>query len=156
PEDHDARTRELLRAALRLGLAGAALCLLVLVAGVVLRPGRRRRGAGDEDGVPAEDLEADRLEAALLAVDESTPRGRVVAEYLRLQRALERTRSHRRPHQTPLEHARAVTRRRAEALEPFQGLHRVLYRLVYGGEPVDGEQAEAAARSCRRLRRLLG
>jgi hypothetical protein len=60
------------------------------------------------------------------------------------------------PHQTPLEHARRVTRGVPELETVFLDLHRVLYVLVYGGFPITETHAEVAARSCRKIRRALG
>jgi transglutaminase-like putative cysteine protease len=92
---------------------------------------------------------------AYLELEEGSPRDRIIAEYARLQESLKLTRSHRRLHQTPLEHARAVTRGREELEDAFLQLHRVLYRAVYANDPVDDHHLAAFVRSCRRVRRIL-
>jgi hypothetical protein len=126
----------------------------------VLRPrgpeeeaGDDEKAGGDEEpgasvcGVPA---------AALDRFDSDDPRERVFREYLRLQQALELTRNHRRPHQTPMEHGRKVSRGDARLGAAFQSLHRVLYRSVYGNLPATEKDAAEFARQCRKIRRVLG
>ena len=142
------------RAALRFAVATAGAVVIVLLVASFLR---RSSTPEDEEEKPIEDAAAEAAAVAagaLSGLDETVPSGRVVAEYIRLQQALERTRSHRLPHQTPLEHARAVAGRR-EVDEAFFDLHRVLYRLLYGGEPIDWRHADAVVKSCK-LRRALG
>ena len=80
-----------------------------------------------------------------LVTTTKNPRDRVIGEYIRLQQALERTRSHRRPHQTPLEHAQRGGFRtmREGALDlvrrgvtDFGEAERVLHPLIDDGRPV--------------------
>jgi len=145
-----------LPAPLRLALAAAGGIVALLVFRAFLRPGR------DKDEEDASETLDDALEpiepiAAISAgLDESDPRDRVLAEYLRLQEALARTRKHRRPAETPLEHARAAGRGERRARKPFVDLYRILYRLVYGSDTIDENDASSARESCRKLKRLLG
>ena len=145
-----------LPAPLRLALAAAGGIVALLVFRAFLRPGREKE---EEDASESFDAALEPFEpiAALSAgLDESEPRDRVLAEYLRLQEALARTRKHRRPAETPLEHARAAGRGERRARQPFVDLYRILYRLVYGSEPIDESDASSARESCRKLKRLLG
>jgi len=147
-----ARLRVLLRAAIAL-IGAIALGLLVVS---FLRPKRAEEaGAPEEEAAPDEDGR-ETGDVVIANLDERVPAERVLIEYVRLQQALERTRSHRRSHQTPLEHGRAVTRGRDEVAEAFQGLHRTLYRILYAGKDVDEAEAALAVKCCRRLRKLLG
>jgi transglutaminase-like putative cysteine protease len=135
-------------------LGGAVLSLLVLM---LLRP--KRKVEDGEEGEAALDG-IDEIGAVLPAngifLDEADPRDRVLADYLRLQESLERTRSHRRPHQTPVEHGRLVARRRKGLEAAFRELHGILYRLVYGGGHIEEKHAERATWCCRRIKRYLG
>ena len=142
--------------ALRIALATVGLVIISLLIRAFLRP-KADQDEEKEEGDEAETSTAlDPLARILAALDERIPRDKVLSEYLRLQEALERTRNHRRPHQTPAEHARWVLRQRDDVEKPFRELHRVLYRLLYAGGPVEKRDVTQVVRSCRRLRRLLG
>jgi hypothetical protein len=110
----------------------------------------------EEDGAESSRNASSAATLEMAGIAPRTARDRILAEYQGLQTTLRRTRSHRRNHQTPLEHARLVARKSAEAQAAFTEIHRVLYRLVYGGEPVTDEQAQLVASSCRRVRKALG
>jgi hypothetical protein len=129
----------------------------MLVVRAFLRPRRAKEDTEEDDEEEESDVD---LVSALLPkgvqLDERIPRDHVLGEYLRLQASLRRTRNHRRAHQTPLEHARRVTRGDSRLEDAFRALHRILYRIVYGRRPVDEEHADTAERSCRRIRRILG
>ena len=145
-----------LPAPLRMVLAAAGGIVALLVFRAFLRPGREK----DEEEAPDDGDEAletiEPIAAISADLDESEPRDRVLAEYLRLQEALARTRKHRRPAETPLEHARAAGRGERRARKPFLELYRILYRLVYGSDAIDENDASSARESCRKLKRLLG
>lgn len=146
-----------LRSALRGALAALGVVVLILVVRAFLRPRRAKEDTEEDDEEEESDVD---LVSALLPegveLDERIPRDHVLGEYLRLQAALRRTRTHRRAHQTPLEHARRVSRGDSRLEEAFRALHRILYRIVYGRRPVDEKHAATAERSCRRIRRILG
>ena len=145
-----------LPAPLRIALAAAGGILALLVIRAFLRPEGEK---GEEEDAEALDdaLEtAEPLSGLPSNLDESVPRDRVLAEYLRLQEALSRTRKHRRPAQTPLEHARAAGKGETRSRKPFIELYRILYRLVYGSEAIEDSDASSARESCRKLKRLLG
>lgn len=77
--------------------------------------------------------------------DQTSPRDRLLAAYHQLQASLKATRNHRRPHQTPLEHAYWLGEKPAQTDESFQQVHRVLYRVLYGRQ----EASEDEVRSVR-------
>lgn len=144
---------KLLRAALTLFLA--VLIPLLVLAYLRPRPDPKAEH-GPEEGAQASAGDPVWDPAQIVQLNEEDPRDRVLAEYYRLQDALARTRCHRRPHETPLEHARAMTGGREDVEKAFLDLHRILYRLLYGGESIDARQADLAARSCRKLKGILG
>jgi transglutaminase-like putative cysteine protease len=143
--------------ALRAAIIVAGGAVLAVLAVVLLRP---RRKAEDEEQPEEIGDEIDGAGAAARAdgpfLDETDPRDRVLADYMRLQAGLARTRTQRRPYQTPVEHGRFVTRSRKVLEAAFRELHGVLYHLVYGGGKIEERHADAARRSCRRIRRHLG
>ncbi|HVR74010.1 MAG TPA: transglutaminase domain-containing protein [Planctomycetota bacterium] len=147
------RPGKLLRAVLTVFLA--VLIPLLVLAYLRPRPDPAAK-VGPEEGAQAPAGNTTTDSAPQIQLDEQDPRDRVLAEYFRLQDALARTRRHRRPHETPLEHARAMTGGREDVEKAFLDLHRILYRLIYGGESIDGRQADLAARSCRKLKSILG
>jgi transglutaminase-like putative cysteine protease len=146
-----------LGAGLRAALVLAGGVVLSLVVFTFLRPRRKEEDeeADEEDGTDWIE-EGGAAAAEPIFLDDADPRDRVLADYLRLQASLERTRSHRRPHQTPVEHGQLMARGRRALEAAFRDLHAILYRLIYGGEAIDERQAAAARKSCRRIRRYLG
>jgi hypothetical protein len=80
----------------------------------------------------------------------------VLLEYHRLQHELVRTRNHRRPHQTPIEHGLRFAGRDARLDAAFLELHRLVYGALYGERESSEAETLAARRSSRRIRRELG
>jgi hypothetical protein len=144
-----------LRLLFRVVFVIAAAVVLAIVVRRLLRP-----PPGEEEAEEAEDRAASQPpaagELAFLDLDETIPRDRVLAEYLRLQVSLERTRNHRLLHQTPEEHGCRVARGDRELNLLFGDLNGILYDLLYGAREVGEDEADLAAESCRRIRRLLG
>jgi hypothetical protein len=155
-EASSSTTRTNLALAARIALAAVALVVIGLVILALLRSEEEEDEETEEGNGEEPPPALDPLAQTLATLDEKLPRDRVLSEYLRLQGALERTRNHRRPHQTPAEHARWVLRQRDDVEKPFLALHRVLYRLLYAGGTVDKHDVTQVVKSCRRLRRLLG
>lgn len=125
-----------------------------------LRPGRR----GEEDEEDELDEEGDeefdlirwlQSEDAGARFPGNEPRQRVLREYVRLQAALRKTRSHRRLHQTPLEHGYHFSGGNHQLQRSFTQMHRILYRTVYAREPVSDADADTVTRSCKAIRRAL-
>ncbi len=147
-----------LRTYFRASLIVLAILLIGLVTLFHLRPPKKKPGEDEEEEDEEEDLDRigglTTLEAEPIFT--SDPRGRILTAYYQLQRILELTRSHRRPHQTPIEHARRVVRSRPELEKDFLQVHRVFYRMFYGEQEPTESDADAVERGCRRLRRALG
>ena len=148
--------KEVLGTCLRILLVTFGALVFFFLVLAFLRPRPRPGGKQGESELEPEE-ESGELEplTAYLDLDMGSPRDRVIAEYVRLQESLKLTRSQRRPHQTPLEHARAVTRGRQELEEAFLQLHRVLYRAIYANDPVEDHHLATFLRSCRRVRKIL-
>ena len=158
-DDHRGRfSLEKWRPALRVGLATAGVFVLALLVLSFLKP---RRDEEDEDEESDEETNADELAweltpAVIEGLNPERPRDRVLLEYIRLQEDLERTRSHRLAHQTPLEHGQRVGRGHPELERTFLRLHRILYRALYRGSTVSPGDVADATESCRKIRRRLG
>lgn len=145
------------RTTLRIAIVLLGGLVLALLVRSFLRPAETETGDGaeEEEGGPLA-AGADGGGSRGIDLDDLDPRDRILREYLHLQDILERTRAHRLPHQTPLEHGQRVAGGRQEVIVAFRDLHRVLYAVVYGGGRADEEQAAVTARSCRTIARLLG
>ncbi len=145
-----------LRTAFRAAIVAVGLGIVGLLVATFIR---RKSAAEDDDAADADSGEEAKAPAEAVwlgALGETEPAERLIAEYCRLQLALERTRAHRRAHQTPIEHGKAVTRGRNDVEAAFEELHEVLYALLYGQEDVDAKRIEVGIQSARKLRRLLG
>jgi hypothetical protein len=170
PEEATAREaaegarRDLSRARLRLVLRALLGLLGITVASFLVLTFLKPRSADEKEGEEEANREEEEHAASIWGehsgawdgFDSGDPSDQVYREYLRLQQALERTRNHRRPQQTPMEHGRKASRGDPALEAAFLSLHRVLYRSVYGNVPATAADAEEVARQCRRIRRLLG
>ncbi len=155
--------RPLLSGNVRVVLRAMFLLLSIIVLGMLIyvyvRPPRKKKDgdAGEtEDDEESFHLPAEATTELSPVFDRTDPRERVLAAYHQLQSSLRATRNHRRPHQTPLEHAWSLGEKPPETEESFRRVHIVLYRVLYGGQEVDDEEALRIERHCQRIRRLLG
>jgi len=151
------KTSRLMQSALvrsLLVLLGSGAVLLAVVA--YLRPRRREEKDNDEDEV------AESVEPLGLTDDDPLSGWRpandgeaVLCEYHRMQVDLSRTRSHRRPHQTPIEHGGRFRGRDEKLDGAFARLHRILYATLYGRRRASSDDARNTRRECRTIRRHL-
>lgn len=145
-----------LKTALRcslLPLALAVLCVLIRALRKPASDGQSQQASDAEEAGGACGAEFEKRMRALAR--DLEPRARIIAEYLALQRLLERTRKQRQPSETPLEHARRVAGRRRDLQRAFETLNQTLYDVVYGGAAPTERDALAVARSCRKIARVL-
>jgi hypothetical protein len=148
------------RPALRVGLTTAGVIVLALLVLSFLKPARAEEEEEDDEdseGTVADELAWEQLlPGSTDGLDPSKPRDRVLIEYVRLQEALERTRSHRLPHQTPLEHGHRISGSNRDLERTFLKLHRVLYRALYRGGRISPGDIVDVTESCETIRRRLG
>lgn len=139
------------------------LVILGVLSGVLLvvtyRMTRRREDEEDEAEDIAEDdplglgpHDADLQEDAVAG---DPVRSRIVRSYQRLQSELARSRQHRRPHQTPREHADMVLEREPSLERPFTRVVETLYRALFGTDALEPADAERQERACRSIRKSL-
>jgi len=155
-EDSEAAALTPLALLLRLAvvlLAGGAALLAVFA---LLRPKKKndKKAAAEEES----DEVLDPLGDPRLATADWTPANpseQVVWEYQQLQADLSRTRNHRRPHQTPLEHGRRYAGWSEDLDRSFGVLHRLLYLVLYGQRAPSKDQVDDVRQSGRRIRKHL-
>ena len=142
---------------LRLALVFVAGLALLLAVMSFLRPRPKDADDDQEDGEGEEDSEhaAAPWPGATDGFVPSSPGETVLFEYHKLQLELVRTRSHRRPHQTPIEHGRKFAGRHSGLDLAFEKLHRLVYKTLYAGRTAAPDDIDEARRSCRRIRRHL-
>ncbi|MBI4586341.1 MAG: hypothetical protein HY717_20215 [Planctomycetes bacterium] len=139
-------------------LAAASILVALLLYRTFRRPAQPPPGSPEDVDPDGEGDAGDPLEPDLLAEgfssDPADLRHALIAGYHRLQRDLRRTRSHRLPHQTPLEHARQFSRD-PEIYQAWLPVIRLLYRALYGiGEIARGD-VETFEKNCNKIRRYL-
>ena len=156
PEDKQ-RTATFLKAAIVrvvLVILGGGAALLAAFA--FLRPRKK-----DDENAEAEEVEEDVPDPLGLDATPSRSwvpkddREAVLAEYHRMQVDLARTRSHRQPHQTPVEHGRRYRGQSEELDGAFGLLHRILYLVLYGRRKPSGGDVVDVQKQCRTIRRHL-
>lgn len=149
------------------GASGASRTLLIAIAlavgallvGGFFRPERDVEEEETEDLVRPPGGIPDPLEGIVeipTGVIPSDPRGRVIGGYQRLQRDLAERRRHRRPPETPRDHAERIGERHPGASADFSALHAIVYAALYAPTEIGEREAEEAERAAQRLRERLG
>ncbi|MEM7235179.1 MAG: DUF4129 domain-containing protein, partial [Planctomycetota bacterium] len=138
----------------------SALLFLALVSGFLFLVSyfKPKKKTEEEEQEEAEELGPVSNQGITLDVSLDTSRSRdaLLLEYHQLQADLKRTRNHRRPPQTPVEHGDEHEGHTENLDDALQSLSETLYDSLYGEKEPSDSELEQARRDCREIRSQLG